>query len=99
MDEQAEDLRGHVCRILGCAKLPKDNLTREQRKALKELREMDALILPADKGNVTVVMAEEDYDTKMRELLETTTYWRLERDPMATREEKEDLSVSVRTTG
>lgn len=43
--------------ILRCVKLPKDKLTTEQRKALKELRtQEDEVILPADKGNTTVVM-------------------------------------------
>jgi len=50
--EDAEDLRGRVCGILRHAKPPKDNLTKEQRKALKELRSLeDEVFLPADKGN------------------------------------------------
>ena len=56
-EEDAEDLWGRVCGILGHAKPPKDNLTKEQRKALKELRGLeDEVILPADKGNATVIM-------------------------------------------
>ena len=55
--EDAEDLRGWVCGILRCAKPPKDNLFKEQRKALKELRNLEnEVILPADKGNTTVMM-------------------------------------------
>lgn len=35
----------------------KDNLMKVQRKALKELRNLeDEVVLPADKGNATVVM-------------------------------------------
>ena len=46
-----------VCGILRCAKLPRSNLTKEQRTALKELRGIeDEVILPADKGNATVMM-------------------------------------------
>ena len=87
--EDADDLRGRVCGILRRAKLPKDNLTRNQRKALKELKELeDVVILPADKGNATVVMRREEYDTKMTELLETSTYRRLERDPTTTQENR-----------
>ena len=45
-----EDLRGRVCGILRHAKPPNDNLTKEQRKALKELKDLkDEVILPADK--------------------------------------------------
>ena len=38
---------------------------------------MDMAILPADKGNPTVLTMKEDYKTKMKALLETTTYWQL----------------------
>ena len=38
---EAEDPCGQVCGILRHAKLPQDNLTKEQRKALKELRQID----------------------------------------------------------
>ena len=49
---------------------------------------MDVVILPADKGNATVLMVMEDYNTKMRGLLETTTYWRLKKDPTSTQESR-----------
>ncbi len=56
-----EDLHGRVCGILKRAKPPKDNLTKEQRKALKELKDLeDEVILPADKGSAIVVMRRED---------------------------------------
>ena len=71
-DEDAEDLRGCVCGILRHAKPPKDNLTKEQRKALKELGSLeDEVILPADKGNATVMMMRDDNDTKMRGILDS----------------------------
>ena len=55
--EDADDLRGRVCGILRRAKVPRSNLTKEQRTALKELRGLeDEVILPADKGNATVMM-------------------------------------------
>lgn len=45
-----EDLRGRVCGILRHDKPPNDNLTKEQRKALKELKDLkDEVIQPADK--------------------------------------------------
>ena len=88
-EEDAEDLRGRVCGILRHAKPPKDNLTKEQRRALKELRGLeDEVILPADKGNATVVMTREDYNTKMRGMLETATYQQLKKDPTAAQERK-----------
>ena len=63
------DLRGRVCGLLRKAKLPKSNLTKVQRSALKDLRAMDdVIILPADKGNATVVMSKEEYDRKIMTL-------------------------------
>ena len=88
-EEDAEDLQGRVCGILRHAKPPKDNLTKEQRKALKELRSLEnEVILPADKGNATVMITREDYDRKMRVMLNTATYKRLKKDPTATQEGK-----------
>ena len=86
-EEDAEDLRGRVCGILRRDKPPKDNLSKEQRKALKELRSLEnEVILPADKGKATVMMNREDYDTKMRGMLSTATYKQLKKDPTATQE-------------
>ena len=86
-EEDAEDLRGRVCGILRRAKPPKDNLSKEQRKALKELRSLEnEVILPADKGKATVMMNREDYDTKMRGMLSTATYKQLKKDPTAMQE-------------
>ena len=88
-DEDAENLRGQVCGILRRAKLPKDNLTVRQRMALKKLRALeDEMVLPADKGNATVIMAKEDYDTKLRRMLESSTYKRLKGDPTTAQESK-----------
>ena len=54
---------------------------------MKELGEMeDEVILPADKGNATVVMKREEYNAKMKELLETATYRHIQKDPTATHE-------------
>ena len=53
--EDADDLRGRVCGILRRAKVPRSNLTKDQRTALKELRRLeDEMILPADRENETV---------------------------------------------
>lgn len=50
-----------MCGILGHAKVPRSNLTRDHRTALKELMEQedeqeDELIVSADKGNATMMM-------------------------------------------
>ena len=43
--EDAEDLQGRVCGILRHAKSPKDNMTKEQRKALKEMKSLEAEVI------------------------------------------------------
>ena len=89
-EDDAQDLRMRVCGILRSSKLPKDNITKSQRVALKEMKGWgDQVILAADKGNATVVMERSDYDGKVRELLgDTTTYRRLPKDPTQAQETK-----------
>ncbi len=86
--DDADNLQGGVCGTLRSVWLPKDNMKKEHRKALKELRSLeDEVILPADKGNATVMMKKSDYDERMRGMLEdTTTYKKLKKDPTATQE-------------
>ena len=88
--DDADDLRMRVCGILRSSKLPEEDMTKEQRKALKEMRDWkDNVILPVDKGNATEVMEREDYDTKIRELLDyTSTYRKLPKDPKPTRNQR-----------
>ena len=58
--------------------------------ALKEMKGWDdEVILPADRGNATVVMERSDYEGKVRELLnDTTSYRRLPKDPTQAQETK-----------
>ena len=46
------------------------------------------MVLPADKGNATVIMTKEDYDTELRRMLESSTYKRLKGDPTTAQESK-----------
>ncbi|XP_064479104.1 uncharacterized protein LOC135392319 [Ornithodoros turicata] len=58
------------------------NITREEHKALRSLQEDSKIvILPADKGNSTVVLDRQDYDGKIRDLLDNSTYENLKKDP------------------
>ena len=68
--------------------MPRSNLTKDQRIALEELRGLeDEVILPADKGNATVMMRRCDYDGKM-EMLGTGTCGKLKGDPTATQDNR-----------
>ena len=74
----ASDLHRQICGFLKCAKIPKSNLSRNQRIALKDLRGLkEEVILPADRGNATVIMTKCDYEEKMKQLLEANTYRKL----------------------
>ena len=66
------------------ASIPDNNLTKDEQQALKRLKNDDNIvILPADKGRVTVVMDKTDYFDKMDALLVATN--RLRKNLNATR--------------
>ena len=79
----ASRLRCDVTQVLKNAKLPKPNITLEQRKALDNLRKDGTItILPADKGRVTVIMDKAEYDKGITMLLQDgNTYQHLKKDP------------------
>ncbi len=58
-EDKANDLRGRVCGILRKPKLPQDNLSKPQRKALNELKHImsDGAILPADKAGRMILIS------------------------------------------
>ena len=80
---EALSLRAEIVEELGKAKLPASNLTSEEWKAMKTLREDEnILVLPADKGKCLVVMDTEEYIAKMEEKLsDQSTYKQIEKDP------------------
>ena len=78
-----DNIRSRIASTLQSASLPDNNLTNDERQALKRLKtDKDILILPADKGRVTVVMDRTDYHDKMNGLVnDKQTYEELKRDP------------------
>ena len=65
-----DNIRSRIASTLQSASLPDNNLTNDERQALKRLKtDKDIVILPADKGRVTVVMDPTDYHDKMNELV------------------------------
>ncbi|XP_046393718.1 uncharacterized protein LOC124161442 [Ischnura elegans] len=94
---EADAIREDVAATLRKARPPKQNTTRAERMALRKLKEnTNILVLPADKGNATVVMERKEYDSKVRALLQETTYRVLRTDPTAKtiREAKEIIKKS-----
>ena len=72
---KAEDLRGEIKSIWKKIQAPKYNITREERKAIGELRrDKTRIILTADKGVSMVVMGRDDYNKKAEELLHQPAY-------------------------
>ena len=55
----------------------RDNLTAEERRALRELQNNDDIVIkPADKGSCTVVMDKSAYVNEVRRQLDNTEYYR-----------------------
>ncbi|KAM7284822.1 uncharacterized protein ISCGN_001916 [Ixodes scapularis] len=60
------------------------NYTPEEKAAIQNLREDKSIVvLPADKGNATVLLDRADYDEKALQLLNTDAYMILPKDPTA----------------
>ena len=79
---KVDKLRGKIKTILKKIKTPTNNITKEEKKALVELRkDTSKTILTADKGVSLVVMNKEDYQKKALELLDQSTYKTLAADP------------------
>ena len=81
-EQDVQELRAEVKIILRRAKLPKSNISREEKKALKELREdQDRMVLTVDKGMALVVMDRKEYQDKVEGLLATPAYRTIRADP------------------
>ena len=80
--QEAEGLRADVNRILRSSHATKSNLTKEEMKALGELRrDSNGTILTVDKGVAMVVTNKEEYTDKANSLLLHEAYRNIDRDP------------------
>ena len=83
--QDAEELRADVNRVLRSSHTPQTNLTKAQNIALRELkRDKDRIVLTADKGVAMVVMDKQDYINKANQLLNQNTYKVISKDPTTT---------------
>ena len=70
-----EELRAEINKVLRSSQPPKANLTKAQPQAIRELkRERDHIVLTADKGVAMVIMDRQDYINKSNNLLNQPTY-------------------------
>ena len=82
-EQDAQELKADVNSLLKRDQAPRANLTREENKALTQLKkDQDRMVLTTDKGVAMVVLNKEDYIQKAGNLLEQSTYKTIERDPM-----------------
>ena len=93
--QDAEELRADINRVLRSCHPPKPNLTKAQMSALRELKkDRDHIVLTADKGVAMVVMDRQDYINKANHLLNQNTYKTITKDPTNTI--KTNLSTSLK---
>ena len=78
---EADEMRAEIKAIIKKTQPLRPNISREEQKALKELRKVNTrVILTADKGVCLVVMDKEEYIGKA-ELLKEETYKIIPTDP------------------
>ena len=79
---KAEELRGEIKSVLKNIHPPRSNITREERKAIDELRRDNTnMILTTDKGVSIKVMDRDDNHQKAEALLQESTYQPIPNNP------------------
>ena len=81
--EEANKIRFEVTKTLQSFKPPHDNLSAEERRALRHLRgREDLMIMPSDTGRSVCVLTTAQYQAKIGDLLaDEETYEELRNDP------------------
>ena len=80
-EEQAERARGAIAAVIRNAKPPEQNISPEDRLAISSLNQNeDIVVLPADKGNATVVMSTDEYEKKAHDLLDKDPFQKGKKD-------------------
>lgn len=88
-EEVADRFRCEASAALRNIKPPKQNFSKDEHTALKALKSDDTIkILPADKGNATVLLNKDDYESKISDVLKAGKYTLLKKDPTKTFESK-----------
>ena len=78
---RADELRWKVKQALEKSKPPNPNISKTERQALKSLQDDNSIIiLPAGKGNATVVMNRVEYSNKLADLNDNGGYFKVKKD-------------------
>ena len=97
---EVEELRAEVKAVLKKIQPPKPNITKQEQKALNELKkDTNGVILTADKGTCLVVMDKEEYISKAHELLKEETYRIILEDPTNKQNKLIQLLKKIKTEG
>jgi hypothetical protein len=80
---EAEEIWQECGRIIRCSKPPKPNLAKEKFQSIWCLNvNPNIIILKVDKGNASVIMNTSDYESKIYELLSSSSYKPLNKNPI-----------------
>ena len=97
---KVEELRGEVKANIKKMQPPKQNLTKEEHKALEEFKkDKTRMILTADKGVSIVVLDREEYTKKADKLLSQSSYKTISTDPTNRYKIKLILLKKIKTEG
>ena len=89
-------IRAKISLTLQNSKPPKDNLSKDECKALKELQsDTSIVILPADNGSSTVTLSREDYLEKCMDHINNGPCQLLKKDPTTKIEAKTMKQLKV----
>ena len=81
LDQDSQDLRAETSCLLKKARAPRANITREEKKAFRELREDKVrIVLTADKGVAMVVLDKKEYLEMAEALLVQLAYRTIDKD-------------------
>ena len=82
LDQDSQELRAETSCLLKKATAPRANITREENKALRELREdKERIVLTVDKGVPMVLLDKKEYLEKAEALLMQEAYRTTDKDP------------------
>ena len=80
--QDSQELRAETHCLLRKARAPKANLTKEEKKALKELRkDEDKIVLTVEKAVAMVVLDRKEYIEKAEAFLVQPAYKTIDKDP------------------
>ena len=98
---ESEDLRVEVKKALMKAQRPPANISKEEYKALNELKKDNSrMILTTDKWVVLVIMDKADYTKNVEELLNKPTYKKIPEDPTSKQKNKlTNILKNIKTEG